>query len=195
MKIGELLQALETENIATISKRIDGISEKPLRIALKSSGCEPKGSGKKGWIYTGDDVKTLEQSIFYYHAPPNKNKLPASPKPTAKQLNNVTTKPVKNEPTKEEKKETIQEQKNQRMNPPTKETSKQASKEGTNEETNDVSNEPNNEDSKQVIRKRFSFDLDIELMKQLKVHSVLTEKNVYEMVEDSIREYLQKVKK
>ena len=41
-------------------------------------------------------------------------------------------------------------------------------------------------------RKRASFDLDAELLKQLKVKAVLEDKNIYELVEQAIAEFLAK---
>jgi len=47
-----------------------------------------------------------------------------------------------------------------------------------------------NEGPEMVIRKRYSFDLDPKLMKQLKLHAVLTNQTLYEIVEQSIKDYL-----
>lgn len=41
-----------------------------------------------------------------------------------------------------------------------------------------------------VIRKRHSFDLDVRLVKQLKLHSVKNDITLYEAVETAIRDYL-----
>ncbi|MGE7718603.1 hypothetical protein, partial [Priestia megaterium] len=54
-------------------------------------------------------------------------------------------------------------------------------------------NEKINEEKK-VERKRFSFDLDVELAKELKIKAVMEEKNLYELVEEAIRESLTKGK-
>lgn len=43
-----------------------------------------------------------------------------------------------------------------------------------------------------IQRKRASFDIDKELLKTIKVKSVMEEKHVYEIVEDAIRSYLKK---
>lgn len=43
-----------------------------------------------------------------------------------------------------------------------------------------------------VYRKRHSFDLDVALVKKLKLHSVKNDITLYEAVEDAIREYLNK---
>ena len=48
--------------------------------------------------------------------------------------------------------------------------------------------------SKEEKRKRASFDIDKELLKRLRVASILEEKNAYEMVEEAIRDYLDKIK-
>ncbi|EDW5948310.1 hypothetical protein AAP92_004639 [Salmonella enterica subsp. enterica serovar Enteritidis] len=45
-----------------------------------------------------------------------------------------------------------------------------------------------------VIRKRSSFDIDIELMKNLKIQAVIHDKNVYEIVENAIRKELAELK-
>jgi hypothetical protein len=55
------------------------------------------------------------------------------------------------------------------------------SKEPTNEQTKEVTN---------VIRKRASFDIDVALLKELKIHAIQRDKNVYEVVEQAIRQYL-----
>lgn len=44
----------------------------------------------------------------------------------------------------------------------------------------------------EVQRKRASFDIDKELLKTVKMKSVMEEKHVYEIVEDAIRSYLKK---
>ncbi|MDQ0884610.1 hypothetical protein [Peribacillus sp. V2I11] len=46
-----------------------------------------------------------------------------------------------------------------------------------------------------VIRKRSSFDLDIELMKDLKIQAIVHDRNVYEIVETAVRQYLKELKK
>lgn len=81
------------------------------------------------------------------------------------------------------------------MKPPTKPQKKELSNEEVNEETNVLAKETTIELPEETkVRKRYSFDLDTGLMKQMKVHSVLQEKNVYELMEDAIRDYLNKVK-
>lgn len=67
---------------------------------------------------------------------------------------------------------------------------------GTNEQTH-KKNEPSNEPTKErsmVIRKRSSFDIDVELMKELKIQSILHDKSVYMIVEDAIRKELAALK-
>lgn len=58
----------------------------------------------------------------------------------------------------------------------------------TNESTFKLMNKRTNE----VIRKRASFDLDTSLQKKLKLYCVQNDKNLYEVVEAALREYLQK---
>ncbi|ECO1677967.1 hypothetical protein XO47_15175 [Listeria monocytogenes] len=66
MKIGDVLNEVKKpgETIASVAKRIDGISEKPLRKVLKSAGYEFSNREPKGWIYIGQDPEPLEKSIF-----------------------------------------------------------------------------------------------------------------------------------
>lgn len=47
-----------------------------------------------------------------------------------------------------------------------------------------------NEAAEFVPRKRHSFDLDVRLIKELKLHCVKEDKTLYEVVEAAIREYL-----
>lgn len=52
-------------------------------------------------------------------------------------------------------------------------------------------NEEWNEESF-IPRKRHSFDLDVRLVKELKIHCVKRDKTLYEAVEQAIREYLER---
>lgn len=68
VNIGELLEELKkTENTtASIAKRIDGLSEKKLRQALKHAGYEFSNISPKGWYYKGKEVEPLHKDIFDY---------------------------------------------------------------------------------------------------------------------------------
>jgi hypothetical protein len=75
--------------------------------------------------------------------------------------------------------------------------------ETTNEEKNSRTNEgirvkikeapqkPNKEE-KTAMRKRASFDINADLLKRLRVFAILADKNAYEIVEQAIKEYLDK---
>lgn len=39
-------------------------------------------------------------------------------------------------------------------------------------------------------KKRASFDIDSELLKELKIHAIIHDKNIYEVAESAIRKYL-----
>lgn len=52
---------------------------------------------------------------------------------------------------------------------------------------------PTNEE-KSKVRKRASFDIDSDLLKELKIFAITEEKNVYEVVENAIRKYLREGK-
>ena len=83
---------------------------------------------------------------------------------------NVTTKVVINKGTKEFKSEGI--------------------KKGMSEEIKEVMSTKTEEQKNE--RKRASFDLDAQLLKQLKIKAVVEDKNIYELVEQAIKEFLKK---
>lgn len=74
--------------------------------------------------------------------------------------------------------------------PNTNERKNVVTNEGKNIRTNESNNVGTKEQTKVVVRKRASFDIDVDLLKELKVQAVLQDKNVYEMVEQAIRKYL-----
>jgi len=47
----------------------------------------------------------------------------------------------------------------------------------------------------QLIRKRVSFDLRTDLHKELKMQSLLQEKNIYILIEEALEEYLNNTSK
>lgn len=51
-------------------------------------------------------------------------------------------------------------------------------------------NQKIHEEPKQIKRKRASFDLDVELLKELKKYAILHDRNLYEIVETALRQYL-----
>ncbi|OXS74209.1 hypothetical protein [Domibacillus enclensis] len=59
----------------------------------------------------------------------------------------------------------------------------------TKEENNVSSNEGTNQSSK-VERKRVSFDIRTDLHKELKMQSLVQEKNIYIMIEEALEAYL-----
>jgi hypothetical protein len=66
------------------------------------------------------------------------------------------------------------------------------------DETNVYSNEENNQERKEekkVERKRVSFDLRTDLHKELKMQSILQEKNIYLLIEEALEKYLNELKK
>jgi hypothetical protein len=63
----------------------------------------------------------------------------------------------------------------------------------TKEPKHEIKKEPKEkptEKEKEKMRKRASFDIDSELLKELKIYAIREEKNVYEIVENAIRTYL-----
>lgn len=66
--IGSILEALRTEGVKTgdVAKTIEGISEKPLRNALKAAGYIFSNKAPKGWHYVAEGAEPLDTSIFDY---------------------------------------------------------------------------------------------------------------------------------
>lgn len=69
------------------------------------------------------------------------------------------------------------------------ETTKETKKETTKEPIERPINEHYS-----LVRKRASFDIDVKLLKELKIYAIHQEKNVYEIVETAIRQYLKEMK-
>jgi DNA-nicking Smr family endonuclease len=65
------------------------------------------------------------------------------------------------------------------------------------EETDVISTDQQNEtqrDSRKRERKRVSFDLRIDLHKELKMQALIQEKNIYNLIEEALEKYLTKNK-
>lgn len=80
--IGSILDALKVEGVKTgdVAKAIDGISEKPLRNALKQAGYEFQNKAPKGWHYVSEGEQPLNKSIFDYVKQSNTKVKDSSPK-------------------------------------------------------------------------------------------------------------------
>lgn len=59
--------------------------------------------------------------------------------------------------------------------------------------TKERKNKPTKERTN-IVRKRSSFDIDVKLMKDLKIQAIINGKNVYEIVENAIRKELAEMK-
>lgn len=166
MKIKEILELTQTMKLAEISKKFLEVGEKKASAGLKEAGCTYT-SGRSGWyLAEGTDESVLEQSIYDFVAP-TKGKAKA----------NVSTKEPTLQPSNVGK--AVEEIKKGKEEVAT-----------TKEQTNVRTLEP-----KSVIRKRSSFDIDVELMKELKIQAVIHDKNIYEIVETAIRKELARMKK
>lgn len=75
----------------------------------------------------------------------------------------------------------------------TKERKSTHTKERNRDRMEEQKEKPTNKEKVQR-RKRASFDIDENLLKELKVFAIMNDKNVYELVENAIRTYLQGVK-
>jgi hypothetical protein len=184
MKIGEILEELKRgKTLVDLGKELV-VGKEKLSKALKGAGYE--FSRKNGWTFKGKGEEPLNQEYtdFVKASKPSKG--------VKKSPTNVQTKEPKNERTLEPTfqpsnvitaSEQIKQAKAQTA--PTKEQTKQETNQRTKEGSKQLNNEPSN-----VVRKRSSFDLDVELMKELKIQAVIHDKNIYEMVETAIRQYL-----
>lgn len=85
---------------------------------------------------------------------------------------------------------------------PKKEVSAETKKHSANERKHDTIKEQEIEPTKEEkakggksnLRKRASFDIDNELLKELKIFAIMEDKNVYEIVEQAIKNYLKERK-
>lgn len=166
MKIKEILELTKTNKVAEIAKEFLDVGEKKAVEGLKKAGCTFT-SGRSGWyLDEGTDESVLEKSLYDFVAP-TKGKAKA----------NVSTKEPTLQPSNVVK--AVEEIKKGKEEVAT-----------TKEQTNVRTLEP-----KSVIRKRSSFDIDVELMKELKIQAVIHDKNIYEIVETAIRKELTRMKK
>ncbi|HHP5741537.1 TPA: hypothetical protein ACSC8Z_005841 [Bacillus paranthracis] len=166
MKIKEILNLTQTMKLAEVSKKYLEVGEKKASAGLKEAGCTYT-SGRSGWyLAEGTDDSVLEQSLYDFVAP-TKGKAKA----------NVSTKEPTLQPSNVVK--AVEEIKKGKEEMAT-----------TKEETNVRTLERTS-----VIRKRSSFDIDVELMKELKIQAVIHDKNIYEIVETAIRKELTRMKK
>jgi len=171
MKIGEILELSQKQRMSDIAKEYLNIGEKPAREALKNAGCYSI-SGKKGWHFDGSP-EVLEKSIYEF----------ATVKGRAKAKANVTTN--------EQKNLKINEHINENTDMPKNEIAATEENNNTsNEQINKPTIETNNVGAEE--RKRASFDLRPALVKQLKIKAVTEDRNLYELVEEAIEEYLNK---
>lgn len=68
MKIREILELSFTVKMDDIAKDHLSIGQKALRATMKEIGCRHL-TGKKGWIYEGEDPTILERSIYDFSTP------------------------------------------------------------------------------------------------------------------------------
>ncbi|HDR7420617.1 TPA: hypothetical protein QCX17_005190 [Bacillus cereus] len=166
MIIKDILELTKTRKVAEIAKEFLEVGEKKAVEGLKKAGCTFT-SGKPGWyLAEGMNESVLEQSLYDFVAP-TKGKAKA----------NVSTKEPTLQPSNVGK--AVEEIKKGKEEVAT-----------TKEETNVRTLERTS-----VIRKRSSFDIDVELMKELKIQAVIHDKNIYEIVETAIRKELTRMKK
>lgn len=58
----------------------------------------------------------------------------------------------------------------------------------------EIAKEEKNKTTNVKARKRASFDIDVEVLKRLRIYAIKEEKNTYEIVEKAIIKYLEEVK-
>ncbi|WP_214781019.1 hypothetical protein [Exiguobacterium sp. s22] len=190
MKIGEILELTQTMKLSEIAKQYLDVGEKKALEGMKKAGCYAV-SGKRGWYYDGDPA-VLEQSIYDFTT----KTINTRPKANGSNKTTNKTKKTKTESmfsksimiengnkivmTQYPRKKVIEDKTDEvtEYNPDFFEM--------TGEEVPKVENPPNED----IKRKRMSFDLDIELMKELKIQGIRDDVPLYEMVENAIRHYL-----
>lgn len=185
MKIKEIIELTKTDSLAKIAKEHLSVGKEKAREGLKTAGCYSK-NGVKGWFFDGDE-SVLEQSIYDFVSTNRK----AKPSPNVSNKKNRSIKSSESNNSRESAKVEIAQTKKQVA--PTIENFNTNVKDNTNVDFDTNVNFDTNVGT-DISRKRASFDLDVELVKQLKVQAVLQDKNLYEMVEIAIREYLNGLK-
>lgn len=174
MTIGEIVEALKKgKALSDIGKELV-VGKEKLSKALKEAGYT--FSRRTGWTFAGTGEEPLNQVYTDF----------------VKSSENVTKPPVIHAQ-KEVAATTIEKVKasnNEQANVRTKKQINVGSKVGLNEQTKELTKERTN-----IVRRRSSFDIDVELMKDLKIQAVIHDKNVYEIVENAIRKELVELKK
>ncbi|CAI8951899.1 CopG family transcriptional regulator [Priestia megaterium] len=191
MKIREIIELSKTDSLAKIAKEHLSVGKEKAREGLKLAGCYSK-NGVKGWFFDGDKT-VLEQSIYDFVSTTRK----AKPSPNVSNKSNKSAKSLKSNISEKSANVEIIQAKEQVA--PTIERRNFGSNVNfnTNVSTNidrDTNTNLNTNVSTNIVRKRASFDLDVDLVKKLKVEAVIQDKNLYEMVEIAIREYLKGLK-
>lgn len=163
MKIIELLGEIskQGETIASVAKRINGISEKPLRKALQEAGYIFSNQVPKGWHYQGEGPEPLDKSIFDY-----------TPKATAKK------KTTSQKSTKETKPNPIY----TKSNPTIQTESNQISKPMNLEETMEYLDK--------LKMKKVTYEIEEHLHDELKIMAIRQKRNVSEIVNELIKKGL-----
>ncbi|WP_337050904.1 hypothetical protein [Priestia megaterium] len=179
MKIGEILNEIKQgKTLAGIGKDI-GVGKEKLSASLRNAGYE--FNRRDGWFFSEEGEQPLNKKYTEFIKGVRKA--------------NVSTKKRKNEETKERKNQ----RSNESSNVTVKEEIKQANEQvaptlETTKERKNASSKEQTKERSNIVRKRSSFDLDVELMKELKIQAVIHDKNIYEMVETAIRQYLKDLK-
>lgn len=182
MTIGEIVEAIKQgKAVASIAKELT-IGKEKLSKALQKAGYE-YNRGNRKWTFAGTGEEPLNQDYTNF-VESSRGSVTHSQKEVV-----ATTEKAKAS-------------KNHQTNVRTNEAINVGSKVGLNERTKERKNEPSKELTKEptnignkVVRKRSSFDIDVELMKDLKIQAVIHGKNVYEVVENAIRKELAELKK
>jgi len=164
MLIKDILEKSYETKMDDIAKELP-VGEKRVRDILKAIDCKPNGVGKKGWSYIGADPSVLDKDFTDF--------IPHTAVKTQKERKKKTSNNEIKEPLKPVKNDIM--------------ISEQPIKTEIIEPSKNEINQPSN-----VTRKRTSFDLDTNLLKQLKLRAVMEERNLYELVEEAIKEYLKK---
>lgn len=170
MKIREIIELSKTDSLAKIAKEHLSVGKEKAREGLKQAGCYSK-NGLKGWYFDGDE-SVLEQSIYEFVTTTRK----AKPSPNVSNKDNKSLKSNVSE-----KGANVEIKQAREQVAPTIEQKNFSTNVDTDTSVNFNTN---------VVRKRASFDLDVALIKKLKIEAVIQDKNLYEMVEIAIRQYL-----
>jgi predicted HicB family RNase H-like nuclease len=182
MKIKEILELTydKKTNLEKISAEKLPYGYKKVKAILLSIGAKTPPKGKKGWEYENVKETDLEKDITEFGGQVKSTEKNSN----SRQFERISKTQEKN---KSEKNNVINPEKHDIMEEETKQVKEvKQSKQPTNN--------PTNEEERKVVVKKVTYEIDEDLHYELRMKAFQQKKNVSELVEQALREYLNKGK-